>query len=167
MSSPIHATTKFPQASHVIVIAALLGATFLSGPLMAAPADVASTETPTTSHKAAAKTETVEQRITDLHKSLRITADEETNWTAVAQAMRENAANGQKLAAEKVARAPSSMTAVDDLKSYETFAQSHVDGLKNLISSFSTLYDTMPAAQKKNADQVFESFGRKGVPTHS
>jgi hypothetical protein len=102
-----------------------------------------------------------------LHKSLRITADEETNWTAVAQAMRENATNGQKLADEKIARAPSSMTAVDDLKSYETFAQSHVDGLKNLISSFSTLYDGMPAAQKKVADQVFESFGRKGAPTHS
>jgi hypothetical protein len=52
------------------------------------------------------------------------------------------------------------MSAVDDLNTYEKFAQAHVDGLKNLISSFKTLYTAMPDAQKKNADQVFKTSGR-------
>ena len=49
--------------------------------------------------------------------------------------------------------------AVDDLKTYQEFSQVRLDGLKNLISSFKTLYDSMPADQKKNADHVFDSYG--------
>jgi len=56
---------------------------------------------------------------------------------------------------------------VEDLKAYQTFAQAHVDGLKNLTSSFETLYGSMSASQKKVADQVFRNFGRKGPPSHS
>jgi protein CpxP len=52
---------------------------------------------------------------------------------------------------------PQGMTAVADLQMYQKFAQAHVDGLKNLISSFQALYDTMPDAQKKVADKVFQS----------
>ena len=51
------------------------------------------------------------------------------------------------------------MNAVDDLKTYQEFTQARLDGLKNLTSSFKSLYDSMPADQKKNADQVFDSFG--------
>ena len=51
------------------------------------------------------------------------------------------------------------MTAVDDLKTYQDFTEARLDGLKNLNSAFKSLYDSMPADQKKNADQVFESFG--------
>jgi len=57
------------------------------------------------------------------------------------------------------------MTAVDDLKMYQKFAQAHVDGLQNLISSFETLYNSMPDAQKKIADQVFRTSGRRGAPS--
>jgi hypothetical protein len=51
------------------------------------------------------------------------------------------------------------MSAVDDLTTYEKFAQAHVDGLKNLISSFRVLYTAMPDAQKKTADEVFKNSG--------
>jgi protein CpxP len=47
----------------------------------------------------------------------------------------------------------------NDLKTYQEFTQARLDGLKNLTSSFKTLYDSMPADQKKNADQVFRSYG--------
>jgi hypothetical protein len=47
------------------------------------------------------KGDTVEERITNLHSELKITQDEEKLWNDVAQAMRENAANMEKLAAEK------------------------------------------------------------------
>jgi protein CpxP len=125
----------------------------------AAPANPAST-----------KGESVEQRITQLHAELKITPDEESKWNPVAQAMRDNAANMEKLVAEKHQQAPQNMTAVDDLKTYQEFAQAHVDGLKNLTSAFSSLYDSMSDQQKKNADQVFANFRREsptGAPNRN
>ncbi len=73
------------------------------------------------SHKtqAAEPGESVEARITNLHARLKITPDEETAWNGVAQAMRENAANMEKLVAEKRAQTPKDMTAVDDLMTYQ------------------------------------------------
>jgi len=105
------------------------------------------------------KGETVEQRITTLHASLKITPDEETQWNGVAQAMRENATAMDKLVATNRTAPPQNMTAVQDLQTYKEFAQAHVDGLKNLSAAFSTLYNAMPDAQKKVADQVFQTSG--------
>jgi periplasmic protein CpxP/Spy len=156
-----------------VAIATLLGATFLASPLTAAYAQTAAnapTRLVADKSEAAAdattmKAETVEQRIDSLHAALKITPDEETNWNGVAQAMRDNATAMQKLVAEKRSAAPQSMTAVDDMNTYAKFAQAHVDGLKNLGASFQTLYDSMPDAQKKVADQVFQDTGRGA--THS
>ena len=80
--------------------------------------------------------------------------------------MRENATAMDKLVAEKRTSPPQNMSAVDDLKNYQQFAQAHVDGLKNLSSAFSTLYNAMPDAQKKVADEVFSTSGREPSPTH-
>jgi hypothetical protein len=164
-SRPIAFPAVFKRS---LALAALMGATMLAGPLTPARADtvanaafqLAQAGTPQTQAGAAATTtkgETVEQRITTLHAALKITSDEDSKWNAVAQAMRENASAMDKLIAESRTRPPQSMSAVDDLKMYQKFSQAHVDGLKNLISSFSTLYSAMPDAQKKIADTVFES----------
>jgi hypothetical protein len=104
------------------------------------------------------KAETVEQRIKALKVALKITPDQESKWEGVATAMRENAAAMDKLVKEKQGKM-ASLNAIDDLKTYQEFSQVRLDGLKNLISSFSTLYDSMPADQKKNADHVFDSYG--------
>jgi hypothetical protein len=149
-----------------LAIAALLGSTILATPLTAALAQSTVTPTPAAASATETKGETVEQRITNLHTSLKITSDEESNWNGVAQAMRENAANMDKLVASNRTSPPQNMSAVEDLKTYQKFAQAHVDGLKNLISSFDTLYDAMPAAQKKVADEVFNTGGREPSPTH-
>ena len=105
--------------------------------------------------------ETIEQRITTLHTQLKITPAEETKWQAVAQVMRDNAASMEKLASDKASQSQTEMTAVDDLQTYEQFAQAHVDGLKKLVASFQTLYDAMPQSQKKLADQVFDKSQRQ------
>jgi periplasmic protein CpxP/Spy len=149
-----------------VAIAALLGATMLATPLTAAWAADAPVKTAATTEATQTKGETVEQRITDLHAALKITPDEEKSWNGVAQAMRENAAAMDKLVATNRTTPPQSMSAVDDLKTYQQFAQAHVDGLKNLISAFSTLYNAMPDAQKKVADEVFNTAGREPSPTH-
>jgi hypothetical protein len=157
-----------------VAIAALMGSTILVAPLSAA---VAGTTNPAIQLAQAATTpaavtapdtkgETVEQRITTLHASLKITPNEEAQWNNVAQAMRENAAAMDKLVASTRTTPPQSMTAVDDLETYQKFAQAHVDGLKNLISSFQTLYSAMPDPQKKIADQVFQS-AAQNAPSRS
>ena len=76
----------------------------------------------------------------------------------VATATRENAAAMDKLVHEKQGKM-ATLNAVDDLKTYQEFSQARLDGLENLISSFKTLYDSMPADQKANADHVFDSYG--------
>ena len=71
--------------------------------------------------------------------------------------MRENAAAIDRVATEAEAKPPQNTTAVEDLRLYQKFAETHVNGLKNLISSFTSLYNAMPEAQKKNAE-----FGLRG-----
>jgi cAMP phosphodiesterase len=106
--------------------------------------------------KAEQHEETVEQRIDTLHSELKITADEQPEWDAVAKTMRDNAAAMAKLADEKAAESDKGMTAVQDLQTYSEFTQAHVDHLKQLTAAFEALYDKMPQAQKKVADEVFE-----------
>jgi len=146
-----------------VAIAALMGTTILASPLTAAWAQTAPVKTAAPAEATETKGETVEQRITALHAALKITPAEDAQWNAVAQAMRENAAAMDKLVAANRTTPPQNMTAVQDLQTYQQFAQAHVDGLKNLTAAFSTLYDAMPDAQKKVADQVFLTSGR-GTP---
>ena len=158
MSSFTHPIAVSAPIVRSVAIAALMGATMLATPFAEARAE--QTVAPQ-NHAAAAATETkgetVEQRITNLHGALKITSEQGTQWNAVAQAMRENAANMDKLIAVNRTTAPQGMSAVEDLKSYQKFAQAHLDGLKNLIGSFEKLYAVMPDAQKKVADGVFNT----------
>jgi hypothetical protein len=105
------------------------------------------------------KPETVEQRIADLHAKLQITPAEEPKWKAVADAMRDNAANMEKLVQSRHDKDSASMTAVDDLTNYQVFAQAHADGLKKVTAAFEDLYESMPDPQKKVADAAFQKFG--------
>ena len=50
------------------------------------------------------------------------------------------------------------MTAIDDLNSYSAITGAHLEGIKKFTTAFSTLYDEMSPAQKKEADTLF----RKG-----
>ena len=177
MSRITHPLNISSPLARTLAVAALMGTTFLVSPLTAAYANSAGSPPVQLAQNAPARTvaatqatsdkgETVEQRITNLHVALKIVPEEEAKWNAVAQAMRENAANMDKLVATKRTQAPQGMTALDDLKTYQDFGQAHLDGLKNLTSAFTTLYDAMTDAQKKNADQVFQNFGHGAAPAH-
>jgi hypothetical protein len=170
--APMFPSTHAPIISapfaRTIAIAALMGATFLATPLATTRALAqAAASTPVAATATEAKGETVEQRITNLHTALKITPDEETQWNGVAQAMRENAAAMDKLVAANRTTPPQTMSAVQDLQTYQQFAQAHVDGLKNLTGAFSTLYNVMPDAQKKVADQVFLTSGHGTAASRS
>jgi len=149
-----------------MTLAALMATAIIASPLSTVwAADTAPQSQAGAAATAATKGETVEQRIASLHTSLKITQAEESKWAPVAQSMRENAAAMDKLVAESRTTPPQNMTAVDDLKTYQKFAEAHAEGLKNLISSFNALYEAMPDAQKKVADQVFQS-AHQAASTH-
>jgi protein CpxP len=98
----------------------------------------------------------VETRIKQLHAQLHITPAEEAQWNQFAQVMRDNARAMDEAAAQRAAKFPT-MTAVQDLQSYEQLAEAHVQHLQKLIPAFQALYDSMPAEQKQLADQVFRT----------
>jgi protein CpxP len=104
-----------------------------------------------------------EAYIKQLHDRLKITPAQESQWSAVAQAMRDNATAIRSLVAQRQQNR-SNMTAVDDLRSYEEITETHLAGVKKLIPAFQALYDTMSPEQKKNADAAFahERRGRRG-----
>jgi hypothetical protein len=172
LTRPIPFSAALLRAS---AVTALFGAAMLVSPLMPANADASAT-TPgdsspaatsrSAAKSAAAKQESLEDRIASLHKSLKITADEEPAWTDVAQTMRDNEAAMQKLVEARNTAPMQKISAVDDLKIYEGFTQAHDAGLKKLIASFETLYGAMPDAQKAIADQVFQQYGHKGNSAH-
>jgi hypothetical protein len=148
-----------------------VGAATFSAPVMAS---AQTTVTPMTQPPARAmsmthhaaytmRRETLDQRINAMHAALKITPAEEADWSKVVDVMRRNDSEMQKLVADRQARVPHELSAVDDLKTYQAFTQAHVDGLKDLVASFETLYVAMPDDQKMIADHVFAKFGRERV----
>ncbi len=109
-----------------------------------------------TRHTRRARPFDIEQYITKLHAQLKITPDQEAQWKQVADVMRQNSSSMQA-ATNDYAQNSKSMNAVDDLKAYQKIVQTHQDALQNLVPAFQTLYDSMPDAQKKTADQVFRA----------
>ena len=114
------------------------------------------------SHRVAASRDSIEARIADLHKRLRVTADQQSLWDDMAQVMRANAHKMRDNAAER-SKDLRSMNAVDDLRSYQKIADEHADGLKRLLPAFEALYAKMSPAQQKNADHVFGDQQRRAA----
>ena len=161
--------------SHVAVAALLAGSLAFATPLHAQSMGTSGTDqsmsdqdsdqgntgaAPAQSNVTATKShgmQKVEQRIKTLHDKLQITPAEENDWQAVAQTMRSNESEITQLIEERHQNA-TSMTAVDDLQSYQKITQAHADALQKMISSFQTLYNDMSDKQKRNADEVFGRF---------
>ncbi len=135
--------------------------------LLAASSTATLTYAQTTSHPkpAAAKAATsmrpgsVDERIAELRRDLKITSAQEQNWQAVAQAMKSNAQDMESLIEQTRTQSPRERrNALEDLQVYQKFAQAHVDGLQKLTTAFATLYNGMTPEQKANADKVFRTF---------
>jgi periplasmic protein CpxP/Spy len=153
-------TYFFAPMARSFAIASLTGAALLAGSMAPTSAQTADSKTPPAAAAATStRPETVEQRIVTLKTALKITNDQEPKWTSVAEAMRDGAVQMEKLVAAKRAIPPEKTTAVDDLMTYQEFTETRLAGLKKVNSAFKSLYDSMPADQKKNADMVFEKYG--------
>jgi len=126
-----------------------------SSPQAALPPGAAS---PLAGHPVAGKSaaERVERRISELRTQLRITPAEQQQWDQFANVMRENARDMDQIFIQR-AEQLESMTALQNMQSYEQIAEAHAQHLQKLVGAFQSLYDTMPDQQKQLADQVFHA----------
>ena len=127
----------------------------------AAAATTAATSTAASSEPAPAATQTgaeqrVEQHIKRLHAQLQITPAEEAKWQQFADVMRSNARAMDDLFAARAERY-ATMTALQDMQSYEQLAETHSQHLQKLVPAFANLYNAMPAEQQRLTDQVFRT----------
>ena len=102
----------------------------------------------------------VEQRIQALRDKLKITPMQEAEWNAVAEAMREDAAQVGALIRERQEKAET-MDAVQDMRSYRAIAEAHAEGVAKLTAAFEVLYAVMSPEQRKSADEVFDQAMRR------
>jgi len=152
------------RAGRVIAAAAILPAMLFAVASTATSARAASAPTSVSSpsRHAGPSRDAVENRITDLHKKLQVTAGQEDLWNDMAQVMRANARQMRDNVAAR-SKGLKSMNAVDDLRSYQKIADEHAEGLKRLLPAFEALYAKMSPAQQKNADRVFGDQQRRAA----
>ena len=144
----LHLTSRLSGA---FAAATILGAALF---MLPAAALAQAAPAPAPAAKAAPAYPHVEARIKSLHDALHITAAEEPQWQAVADVMRDNAQTTGALIKERAAKAKT-MTALDDLQSYEAITDAHAAGVKKLTAAFETFYASLSDAQKKDADAAF------------
>ncbi|HTP81526.1 MAG TPA: Spy/CpxP family protein refolding chaperone [Alphaproteobacteria bacterium] len=107
--------------------------------------------------------EHVEARIADLHKKLHITTDQEPQFKAFADVMRDNAHSMEELFHQRAQNRD--RTATGQLHWYAQLTTAHADGLNKLLPAFDALYQSLSDKQKKAADAAFVPL-RQGRPAH-
>ena len=143
----------YPTALAVAVV--VLAFVLLASP---SPSRAASSDPGMAAAGKVSKTDRVEARIKELHTKLKITPEQEDLWNNVTQVMRDNAKKMEELINAR-SEAASTMTAIDDLKSYGEIVEAHADGIRKFIPAFEPLYANMSDAQKKAADKLFSHHG--------
>jgi protein CpxP len=98
----------------------------------------------------------VEKKIDELHAQLKITPQQEQQWNAFAQTMRDNAQKTDEAFRDRAQKLPSE-NADESMKSYAELTQLHADNMQKLSSTFSALYATMSDEQKAIADPLFRN----------
>ncbi|MGA8138052.1 MAG: Spy/CpxP family protein refolding chaperone [Pseudomonas gingeri] len=143
----------FKAAMPAVLMLAVLSASF-SAPTMAARSSDAVSQT--AARHAKKYEDLVEKRINELHAKLKITDKQSVQWEAYAKTMRDNAHGTDKAYLDQAQKLPS-LNADEAMQSYARLAQMHADNLHKLATSFSALYGTLSADQKKTADKLFRS----------
>lgn len=102
----------------------------------------------------------VDQRIAQLHVALQITADEEAQWQAFADVMRNNARERNLSHQEREAQL-ATLSATESMESFVRVAREHAEELQRLATAFQVLYAAMPVEQKQVADRVLRKIAAK------
>ena len=124
------------------------------------PSEAVPAPTKAVQQKSMDRADRVEARILSLHDKLHITPAQGPAWNDFAQVMRENAKEMKALLDQRVQQLKT-MTAVAELQSHAQMADLHATGMRKIVTTFETLYNTMPENQKKIADKVMTYHERR------
>jgi hypothetical protein len=92
-----------------------------------------------------------EALVGQLRAAIRPTAAQQTQFNAVAQVMRENAA-----AESRIAPPQQQGSAVDQLRTGIQIDQMELDGMRRLLPAMEALYGVLSPQQQRAADSVFQ-----------
>ncbi|MGH8782619.1 Spy/CpxP family protein refolding chaperone [Paraburkholderia sp.] len=137
----------------ILATALTMSGAFAQASSPAAPAMSASAPAAKVPHE-----QRVEERIAYLHSQLKITPQQEAQWSTFADVMR---GNGQTMGELYRQRGENkNVSALDDMKQYSEIAQAHADGTKKLVDAFEPLYNGFSPEQKTLADTTFREGGQ-------
>ena len=123
-------------------------------------------------HKAASRApgetmaQMAEQRITDLHARLHISAAEQSQWDQFAQTMLTNAKDLDQAYQQRAATFDK-LNAVENMQSYAQIEQTRAQDMQKLVPAFQTLYASLSDQQKQDADQLFRNQAAHAVQHHA
>jgi hypothetical protein len=101
-------------------------------------------------------------RLRALQTELHITDAQMPQWNAFAQAMRDNATRTDALFRDR-AKTVSTMTALDNMKSYAQIARAYADDTEALAEAFAPLYAALNEQQKQTIDGLFREQAAKNA----
>jgi Ni/Co efflux regulator RcnB len=130
-----------------------------SAPAAAAPGAPAGASAPDAA-RGQAREARVEQRISELHAKIKITAAQDEQWNKFADVMRDNGRTMGELYRQRMALGATT-SALDDMKQYQQITQAQADGTKHLVDAFEPLYASLSPEQKKLADESFHQSGKR------
>jgi hypothetical protein len=145
--------------SAIIALGAFAASAATPAPGDASGTTIQASATAATDHDMSGK---VEQRITDLHETLKITNAQQPQWDAFVAIMRDNAATMDKAFQTRVNGMPS-MNAVDNMQSYAEVSMDHAQGMQKMVPAFRALYAVLNADQRKSADTEFVDNAHRGI----
>ena len=108
----------------------------------------------------------VDQRIEAMRTALHISGNENQAFNRFAQVMHENASAMSKLVQQRASELQS-MSALDNMRSYEKLANQHAEDVRRLTAAFQTLYEQLTPEQKQQADQMFRQQANERAAAHN
>jgi len=105
----------------------------------------------------------VERRISGLQRRLKLTPEQQPQWNAFTDVMRQNAAHVEALQRDRAGKM-TTMTASEDMRSHAEVARAHAEDLQRVAPAFDALYATMTPEQKVVADRTFHQPQSRGGP---
>ncbi len=155
---------KLPRAVQYSALVLLLGTSALVAPAYAN--DAAKSPKHHRMHHEWNMREHVEKRIQALHDAIQVTPEQESDWSDVADAMRDNESKiGDLMREHRQNREDAD--AIEMLRSYQGITQTHADSMTKFINAFEPFYDDLSSEQKLKADEFFKKrhhLGKDHVP---
>ena len=96
----------------------------------------------------------VQRQLDRLHRQLKLTQAQEAAWTQFADSTMGNVRQIDDMYKDR-AQHFESMTAVDNVKSYQAIIQNEAEGLGKRAAALQALYDSLTPDQKQSADRFF------------